>query len=581
MRAFAALTRLEGVWGPEARRELENLKNAGPHPPTIRPLMDLSELIAGLDVTTVPPVAGLKPCRVCDITEDSRTVVPGSLFIARKGLKSDGKQYVSDALRGGAVAILTDDPTVSGAVRAGLPVIHATDIQLASAQIAERFYGSPTRSLKVAGVTGTNGKSTITYLIWQLMNRAKVRCGLIGTVLVDDGAEVASANMTTPPAVELSRTFSTMVDAGCAAAAVEISSHALDQRRADALNLLVGVFTNLTGDHLDYHKTMERYAEAKARLFTLLPDKGVAIVNSDDPYHELMIAGCKARVWRCALNASPTEADPAGKDECRATVVEESMDGTQIVMEGPWGVIEALVPLVGRYNAMNVLQAVAASHALGLTREQLCGGLPTLLPPPGRLQRVSTVKDSVIVFVDYAHSDDSLRNCLSCVGSLIPGRQRGGALLRNASGTMRPSPLPARAGAPATGRLWVVFGCGGDKDRTKRPRMGQAAIELADEVVVTSDNPRTEQPQDIVNEILQGVPTEQRNRVVVQLDRGMAIRHAVEHAGAGDVIVIAGKGHETEQVILSPDGSGRTMTIHFDDREVARAGLDARGRGKG
>ena len=536
--------------------------------------MDLSELVAGLDVTFAANRG--TACRVCDITEDSRTAVPGSLFIARKGLKADGKRFIQDAAAAGAVAVLTDDPDLTPPPGFRLPILFAADVPLVSALIAERFYGLPTRALKLSGVTGTNGKSTITFLIHQLMNHAAHRCGLIGTVLVDDGTEVARASMTTPPALELSRTFAVMKEAGCCAASIEVSSHALDQHRADALAFDVAVFTNLTGDHLDYHKTMDNYAAAKARLFELLPASGTAIVNADDPWTPRMIRDCKARVWKCALNAAPNEADPAGPDECRATVIEETMLGMLLAMEGPWGVIEAQVPLIGRYNAMNVLQAAAACFAKGLTREQLCAGLPELHAPPGRLQQVSRDDaDDVTVFVDYAHSDDSLRNCLASVAKVIPGRQHGGSLLRNAAGTYRASPLPTRlGGGPATGRLWVVFGCGGNKDTTKRPRMGAAAIAHADMVVVTSDNPRSERPSDIIDQILEGIPHEQRDRVIVQADRARAIRHAIEHAAAGDVVVLAGKGHENEQVIAGPDGT--LVKVHFDDAERARAALDAR-----
>lgn len=534
--------------------------------------MDLSELIAGLEVERPANAAG--PYRICDITEDSRTVVPGSLFIARRGLKADGKQYIQDAAAAGAAAILTDDHDLTPPPGFRLPILYAANVPLVSALMAERFYGQPTRTMKLAGVTGTNGKSTITYLIYQLMRTAKLKCGLIGTVLVDDGAEVARASMTTPPAIELSRSFSVMKDAGYVAATLEISSHALDQHRADALSLDVGVFTNLTGDHLDYHKTMENYAAAKARLFELLPATGTAIVNADDQWTHRMIQRCKARVWKCALNAAANEADPAGPDECRATVIDAKMEGMALAMEGPWGVIEAQVPLIGRYNAMNVLQAAAACFAMGLTREQLCAGLPKLLPPPGRLQKVSTEADDITVFVDYAHSDDSLRNCLSSVAAVIPGRQHAGSLLRHAAGTQRTSPLPARAGAPATGRLWVVFGCGGDKDKTKRPRMGAAAIETADMVVITSDNPRTEKPSEIVDQVLTGIPKDRRDQVVVQVDRARAIRHAIEEATAGDVVVIAGKGHENEQVIAA--GNGETIRVHFDDCEIAETSLAER-----
>jgi UDP-N-acetylmuramoyl-L-alanyl-D-glutamate--2,6-diaminopimelate ligase len=223
---------------------------------------------------------------------------------------------------------------------------------------------------------------------------------------------------------------------------------------------------------------------------------------------------------------------------------------------------------------MNVLQAAAACFAMGLTREQVASGLPKLTAPPGRLQKVSTAKDDITVFVDYAHSDDSLRNCLASVAAVIPGRQHAGGMLRQAAGTQRTSPLPARAGEPTTGRLWVIFGCGGDKDRTKRPRMGAAAIEHADRVIITSDNPRTEKPSDIVDQILTGIPAQERSRVEVQIDRGRAIRHAIEKAEAGDVVVIAGKGHENEQVL--PAGNGETIRVHFDDCEVAASSLDAR-----
>jgi len=512
--------------------------------------------------------------RICDITEDSRTVVPGSLFIARRGAKADGKNFIEQAATAGAAAILTDDVSLTSPKGFKLPIVFAADVPLVCAQLAERFYGYPTNHLKLSGVTGTNGKSTTTYLIWQLMNKAKARCGLIGTVVVDDGAEVAAAAMTTPPSVELSRSFAMMIEAGCTAATLEVSSHALDQRRVDALRFQTAIFTNLTGDHLDYHKTMGAYAAAKARLFELLGPEATAIINSDDPHAARMIENCKARVLRCALNAAPNEADPALPDECRATVLDAAMSGMSIAMEGPWGVIEAQVPLIGRYNAMNVLQAVAACFASGLSREQLCQGLPTLSAPPGRLERISTPRDDITVFVDYAHSDDSLMNCLESVAQLIPGRSHAGAIIRNAAGSSRPSPLPARNDRSTTGRLWVVFGCGGDKDKTKRPRMGAAAASIADVVVITNDNPRTERPGDIVDDILGGIAPEHREKATVQIDRGRAIRHAIESAQPGDVVILAGKGHETDQIL--PDGAGGTITVHFDDREVGAACLEQR-----
>lgn len=520
--------------------------------------MKLGELVAGLDATT--PATGWESVRICDLTEDSRTVVPGSLFVARRGTKDDGRKFITDAVRAGAVAVLTDQP-LTGHV--GVPVIRVDDVATVSARIAERFYGNPTSQLGVVAVTGTNGKTTTTYLVWQLLNALGVRCGLIGTVIVDDGVGVGAASMTTPPAIETSRTLSLMVESGCRGAVLEASSHALDQRRLDGLRIGVGVFTNLTGDHLDYHGTMERYGAAKARLFDLLSPAGAAVVNADDPRAMEIAGGSRASCLRCTASGA------AGADGA-ALVRAASMAGMDLRLRGPWGTFEASVPLIGGYNVMNVLQAVGAVFALGrqghagippMSGDQIAAALGRVSAPPGRLEPVllepkrrptgagkagagagsggTRVGARPTVFVDFAHTDDALRNVLGAVRGAMEGR----------------------------GRLWVVFGCGGDKDRTKRPRMGLAAAELADHVVVTSDNPRSERPSDIVGEILAGVPPALKGKVEVQVERAPAIRAAIEKAAPGDVVVIAGKGHETDQV-LTGEG-GESVRNHFDDREVA------------
>jgi len=522
--------------------------------------MMLEELIAGLDVRVVSGKAGL--VRVCDLTEDSRTVVPGSLFIARSGTKADGKQYLEWALEAGAVAVLTDDVGLKCPTGSSVPVVFSADVPKASGDMAERFYGQPASKLKLIGVTGTNGKTTTTYLIWQLLNSAGTRCGLIGTVLVDDGAEVAPASMTTPPSIEISRTLAMMVEGGCQAATLEVSSHALDQKRADALPFAAAVFTNLSGDHLDYHKTMDNYAAAKVRLFDRLSPAGVAIVNAQDPWSERMIQGVKGPVLRCGVGVG---AGPA-KGDCTAHILEESIHGMLLKLSGPWGTVQATVPLIGRYNAMNMLQAAAACHAVGMTEADLARGLPRVSAPPGRLERVSEPGDAISVFVDYAHSDDSLKSVLMSVGAVMESRRHATGDVHDAAGAV--------VERPQGGRLWVVFGCGGERDRTKRPRMGLVAATHADQVVVTNDNPRIEKPGDIVDEILAGVPVEHKGKIAVQIDRERAIRVAIESALPGDVIVIAGKGHETEQVL--PDGAGGTIRTHFDDREVARTILAER-----
>jgi UDP-N-acetylmuramoyl-L-alanyl-D-glutamate--2,6-diaminopimelate ligase len=289
---------------------------------------------------------------------------------------------------------------------------------------------------------------------------------------------------------------------------------------------------------------MESYAAAKARLFQNLPaDKGLAIVNGEDPWTAKVLQGCKAPVLRCTVGEGSGRSPLPGPGICRATPLSLSMSGTHIRLDGPWGTIEEHVQLVGRYNLMNVLQAVAACHALGLTTQQITRGLAGASAPPGRLEPVTPLHHPFAAFVDYAHTDDALSKVLATVRPLVkPG-----------------------------GRLCVVFGCGGDRDRTKRPRMGAAAAKVGDVVVVTSDNPRTERPASIIDQILSGIPGDQRAKVSVQADRRTAIFHAIRQARAGDIVVIAGKGHETEQITC--DAQGRLVRRHFDDREVARAAL--------
>jgi UDP-N-acetylmuramoyl-L-alanyl-D-glutamate--2,6-diaminopimelate ligase len=508
--------------------------------------MLLGELTQGLGITLLTP--GAAAVRITDVTEDSRTALPGSLFIARSGRQADGRQYVLDAVAAGATAILTDDPEPlrTGNACPAAAIASTKDIMLAAAQVAERFYGNPARVLAsragILGVTGTNGKTTITWLTWQILNRASIRCGLIGTVVIDDGREVAAATMTTPPAVELSLTLANMVEAGCQAVVLEASSHALHQRRVGALPFRVGIFTNLTQDHLDYHGTMEHYAAAKAMLFAALGPDGVAIVNADDPAHARMIAETEARVIRCRK----VDSNPAGgADQAQVRIVSTSMRGMKLELAGPFGNVTVLASLIGSYNAMNILQAAVAAHALGVPTDALSESLAQITAPPGRLELVATDSDEIAVYVDYAHTDDGLRSMLTAVRSAMD-----------------------------SGELWVVFGCGGDRDKGKRPKMGRAASDLGHRVVVTSDNPRTERTGEIISQIMEGIPEPKRSEVVVHADRAKAIEYAISAAKPGDVVVIAGKGHEAEQIL--PDGNGGTYRIKFDDREHAASALASR-----
>lgn len=493
--------------------------------------MELGELITCLDdgAEVRGDIAGV---RVGDVTEDSRTVLPGSLFVARAGVTHDGRAFVGRAIADGAVAVLTDEAG-AGEVR-GVPAVVVKDPALACALMAERFYGEPSRVLRLAGITGTNGKTTTAHIAHAVLNGAGQRSGLIGTVEIDDGLERAPAEMTTMPALELSRTLAVMREQGCVGGVMEVSSHALHQKRVAGLELDVGVFTNLTPEHLDYHGTIESYAEAKSALFDMLGPGATAVVNADDPLSERMIAGCDAEVVRCSARG-------AGSADCEVAEIDRAIDGTLYELSGPWGRLSARVPLVGEHNGMNLLQGCCIAWSMGVDAAGLESGLRGVTPPPGRMEFVSSPGAPVTVIVDYAHTDDALERVLSSVRPLVPGR------------------------------LWVVFGAGGNRDREKRPRMGAVVARRADEFVITSDNPRREDPSEIVGEVVRGVPEERREAMRVHVDRAQAIGEAIAHAEPGDVVLIAGKGHETTQTL--PDGRGGVRVIEFDDRVVARRAL--------
>ncbi len=430
------------------------------------------------------------------------------------------------------------------------------------ALLAERFHREPTSKLHLVGVTGTKGKTTTTWILHQLLNDAGQRCGLIGTVCIDDGSELTPATLTTPPAMELSRTLAHMLDCGCRAAAMEVSSHALEQRRAAGLHFRIGIFTNLEHDHLDYHGTMDQYAGAKAKLFEMLPLEsrgGLAIVNAMDPFARRMVRDCHARVLGCAVTpdaerqAHEPQRSPAHMHaDCRAVILNQDATGSDVEMTGPWGQWSLRLPLVGAHNVMNAMQAAAAALEMGMAPSEIQRGLSRVKAPPGRMEPVTSTTAPFAVYVDYAHTEDSLRKVLRVARELVSQDSSGG-------------------------RLLVIFGCGGDRDRAKRPRMGAAAAELADAVWVTSDNPRTEQPEAIIEEVLAGVPPSSRPRITVQPDRQRAIHSAIAAARSQDFVIIAGKGHEDYQIL--PDGHGGTVKRHFDDREVARQALADRGIG--
>lgn len=498
--------------------------------------LKINDLLKSCSGVTARHCAG-RPWQVADpdplvtsVTDDSRRVIAGSVFVARHGERTNGGAFVDEAVARGAVAVIAKQGSAIG--QRG-HFIEVTSPAQALADLAEAMHGNPGAHLQLVGVTGTNGKTTITSLIRQLLNSAESRCGLIGTIEVDDGAGIQPAAMTTPGSVELSAMLGRMVSNGCTHAAMEVSSHALAQDRVAALPFKVAVFTNLTGDHLDYHGTMESYADSKARLFASLERGATAIVNAEDPAHTRMLRDCRSSVLRCAFEGHAAE--------CTVKIDQADMTQMTCTLRGPWGVISTALPMVGRHNAMNVLQAVAAAHSLGVSVHAISHGLRAASAPAGRLEPVHSPDDDIAVLVDYAHTDDALRNVLSALRGVVPNR----------------------------GRLVALFGCGGDRDRTKRPRMAQVAAELADVVWVTSDNPRSEEPATIIREILAGVPERAVAKVRIDADRSAAIAAAVSTAREGDVVLVAGKGHEKEQII-------GTQRRPFDDVHEARTALTRR-----
>jgi UDP-N-acetylmuramoyl-L-alanyl-D-glutamate--2,6-diaminopimelate ligase len=488
--------------------------------------MYLHDLIKSLSPSS--PVRDVPNVEVTGICEDSRKACPGSLFVARAGTHTDGAKFLADAQAKGAVAAVVQSKIPGCA----LPQFVHPDPAFAVSALAHLFYGVPCKKLKVLGVTGTNGKTTTTYLLRHILGKASQRCGMIGTVEIDDGKVRRESDMTTPGAVEVAQLLGTMRDKGCRAAAMEVSSHALHQRRVAAIDFAGAGFTNLTGDHMDYHKTMENYAAAKAMLFEMLSADAVAVVNAEDDWTPRMLRDCKARVFKFGF----------GKEgDYRARDIEITAQGTTFTLHCPQGKARVNMSLIGRHNIENALTAAAlAGEVFHLSADQLAGALSDAAGAPGRLQSVRCGQPFAVL-VDYAHTDDALQNVLTALRPLVP----------------------------ADGKLRVVFGCGGDRDATKRPRMAKTAEKLADVLYITSDNPRTEDPSRILREIEAGLSTPRLKPTTVEPDRRKAIEQVLQEAQAGDVVLIAGKGHENYQII-------GTTKHHFDDVEEARRVLSSR-----
>jgi UDP-N-acetylmuramoyl-L-alanyl-D-glutamate--2,6-diaminopimelate ligase len=463
-------------------------------------------------------------------------VAPGQVFVAVKGLHTDGTAFARDAIARGAAAVVSEQPAPEGV---HVPWAIVEDARLALALLAAEFYRHPSREMQVVGITGTNGKTTTAYLTASIFEAAGIRSGILGTVVYRVGpaeADKREAARTTPEAPDVQALLREMVDRRCGACAMEVSSHALSLRRVDGITFTAGVFTNLTREHLDFHADMESYFRAKRRLFEMLPRKAPSVLNIDDPRGAALVdAGGRPVTYGINRPADVTTGP-----------LSFSLDGLTFDVRTPRGSVHMQSALIGRPNVYNILAAVATASALELPFEAIARGVRDLAGVPGRFEIVSTKKDEVTVVVDYAHTDDALRNLLE---------------------TARPL---------TGGRLITVFGCGGDRDRTKRPLMGAVAGRLSDLIVITSDNPRSEDPSRIIDEIRRGITADTRKngeqRVLTNVDRRAAIATAIGLARAGDLVLIAGKGHEKYQVIGD-------RTLPFDDVAVAREALARRRTG--
>ena len=494
--------------------------------------MKLRELLAKVESIKLPLKHSALDLEITGLSTNSHTCQPGNLFIGMPGTRVDGGEYWQSAIAAGAIAALVTTEAASKQPPSNGDCLITTDKMIATcAAVAAAFHDYPAQKLKLVGVTGTNGKTTTTHLIEYFLLQSQLSTALFGTLYTRWQGYQQTALHTTPFAVDLQSQLAAAVKAGSEYGVMEVSSHALAQGRVQGCPFEVAVFTNLTQDHLDYHQDMEDYFQAKALLFSPQYLSGKAIINLDDAYGQRLITQiAKEQVW--SYSVSNPNAD------LYTTELNYQATGVSGILHTPEGEIPFNSPLVGQFNLANLLAACGSAIHLGVDLSTIAATLPQFSGVPGRMERVQVSPDQDIsVIVDYAHTPDSLENLLKASRPFI------------------------------SGKMICVFGCGGDRDRTKRPLMGQIAAELADLVVVTSDNPRTENPQKILDDVVAGIP-EQVQPLVIG-DRAQAIATAISQAVSGDGVLIAGKGHEDYQIL-------GTEKIHFDDREQAREALKSR-----
>ena len=479
--------------------------------------MKLSDLLK--NIVTIS-ITGDAECDIKGVNIDSRKVADGHLFIAMRGTQVDGHKFIPKAEELGAAAILCEQ--LPEEKKQGVTYVQVADTEDVVGHVATTFYGNPTSKLKLVGVTGTNGKTTIATLLYNMFRKMGHKCGLLSTVCNYVEGEAYPTDHTTPDPIELNELLGKMVDAGCEYAFMECSSHAIAQKRIGGLTFAGGIFTNLTRDHLDYHKTLENYRDAKKKFFDDMPKNAFAITNADDKNGMVMVQNTKATVKTYSIR---TMAD------FHAKIIECHFEGMYLEVNGK----EVGVQFIGKFNVSNLLAVYGAAVMLGKEPEDILVTLSTLKSVAGRLEPIRS-EEGVTALVDYAHTPDALENVLNAIHEVMEGKK---------------------------GKIITVCGAGGNRDKGKRPLMAQEAVKQSDRVIITSDNPRFEEPQDIINDMLAGLNAQQLKSVISIVDRREAIKTAVMMAEKGDVILIAGKGHEDYQDV-------KGTKHHFDDREEVR-----------
>ena len=478
--------------------------------------MKLNELLSKVKSADITGDADVD---IMGVDIDSRRVKPGHLFVAVRGTQVDGHSFIPKAIEQGAVAVLCEDMPEER--REGVTYVKVSSTEAAVGPVATMFYGDPSTKLKLVGVTGTNGKTTIATLLYNMFRKFGHRCGLLSTVCNYIEDEAIPADHTTPDPIELNRLLACMVEAGCEYAFMECSSHAIAQQRIGGLKFAGGLFTNLTRDHLDYHKTFENYRDAKKAFFDSLPKTAFAITNADVNNGMVMVQNTKATVKTYSTRSLA---------DFKAKIIECHFEGMYLDIDGR----EVGVQFIGKFNVSNLLAVYGAAVMLGKAPEDILLIMSTLKSVSGRLEPIRS-KDGITAIVDYAHTPDALENVLNAIHEVLDGK----------------------------GKVITVCGAGGNRDKGKRPLMAQEAVKQSDRVIITSDNPRFEEPQDIINDMLAGLNAQQMKKVISIADRREAIRTAAMMAEKGDVILIAGKGHEDYQEI-------KGVKHHFDDREEVR-----------